>query len=128
MQFHGYIFLPRNPRGALKIRAKGLYIAKIWPKSKIFQLFRNFTKISIYTKNDEMNMFGEFRLKITPRSAKTVTPIFVKIPKNWVSQKCTNRKIQSVAAFKKWLKNDQNWSFLTFDPIFPKTSHHKAVN
>ena len=39
-------------------------------------------KIS-YTKNDEMNMFGEFQLKITPRSAKTVTPIFVKIPKKW---------------------------------------------
>ena len=30
-----------------------------------------------------MNMFGEFQLKITPGSAKTVTPIFVKIPKKW---------------------------------------------
>ena len=30
-----------------------------------------------------MNMFGEFQLKITPGSAKTVTPIFVKIPPKW---------------------------------------------
>ena len=30
-----------------------------------------------------MNMFGEFQLKITPGSAKTVTHIFVKIPKKW---------------------------------------------
>ena len=30
-----------------------------------------------------MNMFGEFQLKITPGSAKTVTPIFVKIPQKW---------------------------------------------
>ena len=30
-----------------------------------------------------MNMFGEFQLKITPGSVKTVTPIFVKIPKKW---------------------------------------------
>ena len=67
----------------LKIRAKALYIAKIWAKSKIFQLFRNFNKISIYTKNDEMNMFGEFQLKITTGSAKTVTPIFAKIPEKW---------------------------------------------
>ena len=69
--------------GGFKIRAKGLYIAKIWSKSKIFQLFQNFTKISIYTKNDKTNMFGEFQLKITPGSAKTVTPIFVKIPQKW---------------------------------------------
>ena len=33
-----------------------------------------------------MNMFGKFQLKITPGGAKTVTPIFVKIPKNGVSQ------------------------------------------
>ena len=30
-----------------------------------------------------MNMFGVFLLKITPVTAKTVTPIFVKIPKKW---------------------------------------------
>ena len=30
-----------------------------------------------------MNMVGEFQLKITPGSAKTMTPIFVKIPKKW---------------------------------------------
>ena len=34
-----------------------------------------------------MNMFGEFQLKITTGSAKTVTPIFVKIPHMGVSQK-----------------------------------------
>ena len=33
-----------------------------------------------------MDMFGEFQLKITPGSVKTLTPIFVKIPKNGVSQ------------------------------------------
>ena len=49
-------------------------------KVENFQLFRNFTKISINTKNDEMNMFGEFQLKISPGRAKTVTPIFMKIP------------------------------------------------
>ena len=32
--------------------------------------FQNFTKISIYTKNDEMNMFCEFQLKITLGSAR----------------------------------------------------------
>ena len=42
-------------------------------KVENFQLFQNFTKISIYTKNDEMNMFGEFQLKLTSGSAKTVT-------------------------------------------------------
>ena len=36
-----------------------------------------------------MNMFG-FQLKITPGSAKTVTPIFVKITENGVSQKMRN--------------------------------------
>ena len=71
----------------LKIRAKG---SQNMVKSKNFQLFRNFTKISIYTKNDEINMFGEFQLKITPGSAKTVTPIFVKIPKKWGFHKMTN--------------------------------------
>ena len=30
-----------------------------------------------------MDMFGEFQLKITSGRAKTVTPIFVKIPKKW---------------------------------------------
>ena len=30
-----------------------------------------------------MTMFGEFQLKITPGSAKVVTPIFVKILKKW---------------------------------------------
>ena len=52
-------------------------------KLENFSTFQNFTKISIYTKNDEMNMFGEFQLKITLGSAKTVTPIFVKIPPKW---------------------------------------------
>ena len=37
-----------------------------------------------------MNMFAEFRLKIIPGSAKTVTPISLKIPKMGVSQKMTN--------------------------------------
>ena len=37
-----------------------------------------------------MNMFGEFQLKITPGSAKTVTPIFVKIPQKWGFHKMTN--------------------------------------
>ena len=37
-----------------------------------------------------MNMFGEFQLKITPGSAKTVTPIFVKIPQNGGFTKMTN--------------------------------------
>ena len=49
-------------------------------KVENFQLFQNFTKISIYTKNYEMNMFGEFQLEIATGSAKAVTPIFVKIP------------------------------------------------
>ena len=39
-------------------------------KVENFQLFGNFTKISIYTKNDEMNMFDEFQLKITPEVPK----------------------------------------------------------
>ena len=37
-----------------------------------------------------MNMFGEFQLKISSGSAKTVTPIFVKIPKKWGFTKMTN--------------------------------------
>ena len=37
-----------------------------------------------------MNMFGEFQLQITPGSAETVTPIFVKIPKNGGFRKMTN--------------------------------------
>ena len=52
--------------------------------------FSTFSKLhqNQYTKNDKMNMFGEFQLKITPGSAKTVTPILVKIPqKMGVSQK-----------------------------------------
>ena len=56
-------------------------------KSKKFQLLQNFAKISVYTKNDEMNMFSEFQLKMTPGSAKTMTPILVKIPQMGVSQK-----------------------------------------
>ena len=59
-------------------------------KVENFQLFQNFTKISIYTKNDKMNMFGEFQLKITPGSAKTVNPIFVKIPQKWGFTKMMN--------------------------------------
>ena len=117
-------------------------------KVKNFQLFRNFTKISIYTKNDEMNMFGKFQLKITTGSAKTLTPIFCEIPKKGFTKmtnfsfslnfsqrnvylmesasvedaKCendvTNAKIQSVTGFKKWLQNGQK--FLTLDPRFFK--------
>ena len=37
-----------------------------------------------------MNIFGEFQLKITPGSAKTVNPIFVKIPQKWEFHKMTN--------------------------------------
>ena len=37
-----------------------------------------------------MNMFGKFQLKITPESAKTVTPIFVKIPQKWGFTTMTN--------------------------------------
>ena len=48
-------------------------------KVENFQLFRNFTKISIYTKNDKMSM----SIQITPGSDNTVKPIFVKIPKKW---------------------------------------------
>ena len=40
-----------------------------------------------------MNMFGEFQLIITPGSAKTVTPIFVEIPKKWGFHKMTNFSI-----------------------------------
>ena len=36
-----------------------------------------------------MNMFGEFQLKITPGSVKTLILIFVKIPKNWGFTKMT---------------------------------------
>ena len=44
MQFYGYIFLPRNSRG-VKVRAKGPYIAKIWPKSAKWPKFSTFSKI-----------------------------------------------------------------------------------
>ena len=64
----------------LKIRAKGLLYSQNMAKVENFQLFQKFTKISIYTKNDEMNIFGEFQLKITPGSAKTVTPYFCENP------------------------------------------------
>ena len=37
-----------------------------------------------------MNMFGEFQLKITLGSAKTVSPIFVKIPKKVGFTKMSN--------------------------------------
>ena len=37
-----------------------------------------------------MNMFGEFQLKMTTGSAKTATPIFVKIPQNGGFTKMTN--------------------------------------
>ena len=37
-----------------------------------------------------MNMFGEFQLKITPGSAKTVTPHFCENPQKWGFAKITN--------------------------------------
>ena len=79
MQFRGYIFLPRNSRcERLGLRA---YIAKIWLKSKIFQLFRNFTKIGIYTKNDEMNMVS--LVSFSSKCQNGGDPHFCKNPKKW---------------------------------------------
>ena len=57
----------------------------MWPNLKIFNFFKTSRKSVYILKNDEMNMFGEFQLKITPGSAKTVTP-FCKNPKNGVSK------------------------------------------
>ena len=66
------------------------YMTKILPESKIFKFFQNFTKINICTNNDEMNMFAEFQLNMTPGSTKMGTPILVKIPKNGGFTKMTN--------------------------------------
>ena len=67
----------------MKFGGKGQYVAKIWPESKIFKFSPNFTKLNIYTKNEEMNMFAEFQPNVTPRSAKMRTPILVGDPPKW---------------------------------------------
>ena len=61
MQFHGHTIFPQI-LGLLKFGGKGQYIAKMWTRSKIFQVFQNFTKITKYAKNDEMCMFSEVLL------------------------------------------------------------------
>ena len=56
MQFHGHTYHVSSKWG-VKVWGKGQYIAKMWPRSKIFQVFQNFTKITKYAKNDEMHIF-----------------------------------------------------------------------
>ena len=71
-------------------------MAKIWPESKFLNFSQNFTKLNMYTKNDEMNLLSEFQLNMTPRSAKMGTPILVRDPQNGGFTKTMNLSFSGI--------------------------------